>query len=104
MAAKLNVGILGAPTSYVYVDCVNRKLIGTSVGQVMAMADQAMSSGTPPPGLTFSDLNDAIAVFNENYDECHNEGCLAPSLREGPAPTPEKSPVGGIRPTPLPHR
>ena len=98
VAAKLNVGILDAPTGYVFVGCVTRNLIGKSVGEVIALADAAMSSGTPPSGLSFADLNDALATFNENYDECENEGCLAPSLREAPRPTPGKSPVGAPPP------
>ena len=104
VAAKLNLGILDAPTSYVFVGCVARKLIGVSVGDVIAMADEAMSSGSPPSGLSFSDLSDALATFNENYDECRDEGCLAPSLREAPQPTPGRKPVGTTRRPSLPVR
>jgi len=98
VAAKLNIGILDAPAGYVFVGCVTRNLIGKSIGDVIAMADAAMSSGTTPSGLTFADLNDALATFNENYDECEDEGCLAPSLREAPQPTPGKRPIGAPPP------
>jgi hypothetical protein len=104
VAAKLNVGILDAPTRYVFVGCVARELIGVSVGDVIAMADEAMSSGSPPSGLSFSDLSDALATFNENYDECDDEGCLAPSLRQAPQLTPGRKPVGTMRRPSLPTR
>lgn len=63
-----------------------------------------MSSGAPPSGLSFSDLSDALATFNENYDECQDQGCLAPSLREAPRQTPGNRPVGTTRRPLLPTR
>jgi hypothetical protein len=101
-AAKLNVGIVGSPAQYVFVGCVKTALIGTSVASVIEMADEAMSSGSAPPGLSFSDLSDALTVFNENYDECRNGGCLAPPSLGGPPPTPRLHAIGGGRPR-LPH-
>lgn len=98
VAAKLNIGILDAPADYVFVGCVTRNLIGKSIGEVIALADAAMSAGTPPSGLSFADLSDALATFNENYDECADEGCLAPSVRDLPRPTPRRNPIGAPPP------
>jgi hypothetical protein len=96
VAAKLNVGLLHAPASYVFVGCVEERLVGATVGSVIAMADKAMSSGLAPPGLTFAELSAALAVFNENYDECRNSGCLAPSIVRAPTPRP-LFPIGAGR-------
>lgn len=103
VAAKLNVVILGAPSTYVFTGCVSRNLIGTSVGDVIAMADEAMASGHPPFGMSFHELSDALGTFNENYDQCTNRGCLAPSVREVPQPTPGTRPIGPRSPL-IPRR
>ena len=103
-AAKLNVGILGSPAQWIYVGCVTKSLIGKSVANVISLADEAMSSGKPLAGLSFSDLNGALTTFNENFDGCSNAGCLGPPERGLPRPTPALHEIPrGRRPT-LPHQ
>ena len=57
--------------------CVVPALVGKSVNQVIALANTAISGGGLPAGVSFSDLNDALTVLNENFVDCvTNKGCL----------------------------
>ena len=71
----------------IYVDgCVNVNLVGLSVNEVIAMANDAIQGCNDdllPAGVTVSNLSDALAVLNENFVDCDtNLGCLALPLPE----------------------
>ncbi len=53
----------------VYLSGVHAELIGESVRDVIALANDVVSGAAAPPGsLTLSDIADALAVLNENFD------------------------------------
>jgi len=74
-------------TDLVYVSGVHPLLIGLTVGEVVALADEAISGGLPMPtdldgdsvsDVGFEDLSSALAVFNTNFDNSTvNEAHLA---------------------------
>ena len=54
------------------------KFAGQTVGQVLALAEAALGGAPLPPGISYSDLSNACALVNENYDEGRNLGNLNP--------------------------
>jgi hypothetical protein len=68
-------GTLG---TLVYACSVDDDLIGRSVNQVLELASIAISGGGAPPGVTISDLNEALALLNEEFVDCTvvATGCL----------------------------
>jgi len=76
----------GALGSLIFVKCAHPDLLTYSVGQVLAMANCAVQNQDMdleddcgvPSGITLSDLNDALTVLNENFEDCDTDmGCLA---------------------------
>jgi hypothetical protein len=68
-------GTLGA---LVFLEgCVAPSLVGLSVNDVIALANVAIGGGELPPGVTIADLNDALAVVNQEFIDCNSVvGCL----------------------------
>jgi hypothetical protein len=69
----------GTMATLVYVDgCVADGLVGLSVAEVLALANEAISGGDLPAGVSYSNLSDALTVLNEEFDDCGTgSGCLA---------------------------
>ena len=79
VSVKLDIGIAGTPGNLHFVKCVVPALIGKTINQLVAIADQAVAGGALPSGVTLSNINDALTAVNENFDSCSsNGGCLAP--------------------------
>lgn len=68
-------GTLG---TLIYGSCVATPLQGLSVNDVIALANTAISGGGLPPGVSISDLNDALSALNEEFVDCDTvaTGCL----------------------------
>jgi hypothetical protein len=70
-------GTLG---TLIYVCGVHEDLLGLSVNDVIGLANTAISGGGTPDDLdvTISDLNDALALLNEEFVDCDTvaTGCL----------------------------
>lgn len=74
-------------TDLVFISDVHPLLVGRSVGEVVALANAAISGALPMPtdldgdtvmDVTFEDLSSALAVFNTNFDNSTvNEAHLA---------------------------
>jgi hypothetical protein len=80
VAAKLTLALTTTPGTLHFVNsCVVAGLAGDTVDTVVSLADTAVATGTLPAGVSFTDLANALATFNLNYDNCsQNLGCLAP--------------------------
>jgi cysteine-rich repeat protein len=77
VAAKLNVAIAGTPANLRLLGCVHPQLRNLTIGQLIALADQAVATGSLPAGLKLSDLTQALDAVNNNFDDCEqNLGCL----------------------------
>lgn len=77
VGVKLDVAIAGLPDDMHLLGCVAPNLRDLTVAQLIAAADAAVATGTLPPGVSFSDLAEALTAVNENFDNCTaNEGCL----------------------------
>jgi hypothetical protein len=57
---------------------ISGKFAGQTVGQVLALAEAALGGAPLPPGISYSDLSNACALVNENYDAGRNLGNLNP--------------------------
>lgn len=54
-------------------------LLGRTVEEALALANQALGGGGLPPGVSFSALNDVMTRINENFDNgTTNNGFLVP--------------------------
>jgi VCBS repeat-containing protein len=58
------------------------KLAGSTVGQVLALANSVIGGGALPSGLTISELNAIVDAINNNYD---NGNCDLHFLTDDPA-------------------
>lgn len=77
VAAKLNVAIAGTPANLRLLGCVHPQLRNLTIGQLIALADQAVATGSLPAGLKLSHLTQALDSVNNNFDDCEqNLGCL----------------------------
>jgi serine-aspartate repeat-containing protein C/D/E len=54
------------------------KFTGATVGQVLALCEAVLGGAPLPQGVSYSDLSDACALVNENYDGGGNCGKLTP--------------------------
>ena len=91
LAATINVafddaGLLGTHDGtmrlgdLVYVDCVAAELLGATVDEVLAWAHDVIGRGSNdvPAGVGLVDLQSALDVLNNNFDNGANDlGCLA---------------------------
>ncbi len=67
-------GTLGTLT---YICGVDDDLIGLTVNEVLALANTAISGGGTPAGVSISNLNNALSIFNEAFSDCSGSGsCL----------------------------
>jgi hypothetical protein len=58
----------------IYVGCVDADLIGLSVNEVLERANRAIAGQGLPPGVSFSDLVDALTRVNEGFVDCRGNG------------------------------
>jgi hypothetical protein len=71
----LNVGfsgVEGMPAGFGDLTLVNTgtSLDGSTVSEILAIANQALAGNGLPVGYTFSDLNELITNLNESFDNC----------------------------------
>lgn len=52
------------------------KFAGKTVGYVLALAESVLGGAPLPLGINYSDLSEACALVNENYDNGTNKGHL----------------------------
>jgi cysteine-rich repeat protein len=78
VGVKLDVGILGLPSSLRMLGCVVPALRGKTIAELVTAADVALAGGVAPAGATLSDLARALEIVNLNFDACSvNNHCLA---------------------------
>jgi hypothetical protein len=70
-AGKTAAGLANAKFKY-------GKFAGKTVGYVLTLANQCLGGAALPSGISYSDLSDACATVNENYDGGINGGKLTP--------------------------
>jgi hypothetical protein len=71
-----NAGV--TPAGLINATFKTDEFAGKTVGYVLALAESALSGALLPAGISYSDLSDACAQVNENYDAGLNNGHMIP--------------------------
>jgi hypothetical protein len=93
----LNVGFSGVITNppaganwpagfgLLIVNGIAAPLNGTSINNILAVANQALANGTLPGSYSFSDLSKLLDELNKSFNDCH-EGAWASQHLSAPQP------------------